>query len=136
MRHLVKNYELKSYECSLDGEHWEMINALSAGMAKSKYISDCDFARYIDVRCRTTGYPYTSEDFVRNAKYRRIEFAYCGMKVKVGDWYGVITGHNSSANLNVLAIDGPYKNQILNCHPHSEITYYNKKGEIIKTYKK
>ena len=38
--------ELRSYNCSVDGEHWATINALSRGKAKSQFLrsncSDCD----------------------------------------------------------------------------------------------
>jgi hypothetical protein len=127
--------ELKSYNCSLDGEHWETINALSSGQAKMRYYRDLDMdIPYTAIRCRVNGYPYTSEDFMRMAKYRQIEFAYCGMAVMVGDWMGVITGHNSSSNLNVLAVDGKYKGQVLNCHPHSEVTYFDRNGNVLRAF--
>ena len=58
------------------------------------------------------------------------------MEVQVGEMGGVIVGNNSSANLDVLITDGKYKGQVLNCHPHWEITYYDKKGNIIKRYAK
>ena len=131
----TKINELKSYLCSLDGEHWENINSFSRGAAKSEYYREySDFAKYTQVKCRVGGYPYTSEDFKRMAEYRQIPFAYCGMSVKVGNWNGAIVGHNSSANLNVVFIDGEYKGQTLNCHPHSQITYFDKKGNIIKKF--
>jgi hypothetical protein len=80
------------------------------------------------------GSPYTSPEFIRNAKYRNIEFAYCGMVVMVSDMHGVIVGHNSSANLNVLFTDGKYKGQILNCHPNHEIKYFDKNGILITEF--
>ena len=134
----IKPRELKSYKCSLDGEHWTTINALSSGMAKSEFWSSSleRDVPYIYIKCRVEGLPYTSEEYKRMATYRKIEFSYCGMPVKVGDWNGVIVGYNSSSNLDVLAIDGPYKNQVCNCHPHSEVTYFNNKGEVIKSFKK
>ncbi len=58
------------------------------------------------------------------------------MAVLVGDFMGVIVGHNSSANLDILAINGKYEGQVLNCHPHSEITYFDKKGHVIKSFLK
>lgn len=134
-----KPRELKSYECSTDGEHWTSINALSSGMAKSRFLShdleDLDYP-YTAIKCRVNGLPYTDENYIRMAKYRNIEFSYCGMPVQVGDWNGVIVGHNSSSNLNILAVDGKYKNQILNCHPHSDVIYFNKKGEIVASFLK
>ncbi len=138
MKKQTKPRELKSYKCSLDGEHWSFFNALSQGMAKSEFWSH-NLERevpFIYIKCRTEGLPYTSEEYIRMAKYRNIEFSYCGMPVKVGEWNGVIVGHNSSSNLNVLAVDGKYKDQVLNCHPHSEVIYFNKKGEIVKSFNK
>ena len=133
----IKPKELRSYLCSLDGQHWTTYNALSAGMAKNQYRIDLDMEiPYTSIKCRVGGYPYTSDDFIKNAKYRDVEFAYCGMAVQVGEMGGVIVGNNSSANLDVLITDGKYKGQVLNCHPHWEITYYDKKGNIIKRYAK
>lgn len=132
-----KQRELRSFNCSIDGEDWSTINALTAGMAKSIFYRELDMdIPYTCIKVRLNGYPYTSEDFIRNAKYRKIDFAYCGMAVKVGDFNGVIVGFNSSANLNVLAIDGSYKGQVLNCHPHSEIVYFDKKGNVLKSFNK
>lgn len=129
--------ELKSYDVALPGYPWETINSLSPGQAKSEYYRslDMDGVPYTAIKVRVNGLPYTSDDFIRNAKYRKIEFAYCGMAVKVGEWNGVIVGHNSSANLDILAIDGKYAGQVVNCHPHSNVTYYDKKGNVIKEYK-
>lgn len=127
--------ELRSYNCSLDGIHWETINALSPGQAKMEYYRDLDMdVPYTAIRCRVNGYPYTSDEFIRMAKYRGIEFAYCGMAVMVGDWKGVIVGYNSSSNLDVLAVEGKYTGQVLNCHPHSKVTYFDKKGNVIKAF--
>jgi hypothetical protein len=127
--------ELKSYDCSLDGKHWSTFNATSRGKAKSMFYRECDFdLDYKMIKCRTNGYPYTSDEFRRNAKYRDIEFAYCGMAVQVQDWNGVIVGHNDSANLNVLFLDGANKGQVLNCHPNWKIKYFNKSGEVVKAF--
>lgn len=117
---------------SLDGENWSYWNTTSHGQAKMMFLRNLDFdhVKFTDVKCRVVGVPHTSADFVRNAKYRKIPFAYCGMKVKVGDDNGFIVGHNSSANLDVLFVDGKYKGQTLNCHPYSQITYFNPDGSI------
>jgi hypothetical protein len=56
------------------------------------------------------------------------------MAVEMDGQKGVITGHNDSANLNVLFTEGKYKGQVLNCHPHWKMTYFNSKGEIIKCF--
>lgn len=124
--------ELRCFKVSIDGQHWTNINALSRGEAKSRFFRNYDMdIEYTWLRCRSEGLPYTSEDFIRNAKYRNIEFAYCGMKVTVNGCTGFIVGHNSSANLDVLFTDGKYKGMTLNCHPHSGVTYYDKKGNVI-----
>ena len=126
---------LKSYKCSIDGEQWAVINAVSRGAAKSRFFRTFDSdIEYTWVRCKANGLPYTSDEFKRNARYRGIEFAFVGMAVKVGDWNGVIVGHNSSSNLNVLFADGPSKGKVGNCHPHWKITYYDAKGGIIKSF--
>lgn len=127
--------ELKSYDCSLDGKHWTTINATSKGKAKSMfyYSLEIDF-KYTSIKCRINGYPYTSDDFKRNAKYRNIEFAYCGMAVQVEHRKGVIIGHNSSANLDILFLDGEFKGQVINCHPNWKIKYFDNKGNLIKDF--
>jgi hypothetical protein len=128
--------ELKSYNCSIDNEHWSTINAISKGSAKSKYFRklDADWIKYTQIKCKVNGYPYTSEEFIRCTKYRNIEFAYCGMKVNVSGWNGFIVGHNNSANLDILFIDGKYSGQTLNCHPNFKIKYFDKQGNLIKEY--
>jgi len=132
---MKKQRELKCYECSSDRKHWTKINALSTGDAKSQFLRylDGDY-EYTSVLCHVLGKPETSEEFKRNAKYRNIEFAYCGMVIDVNGKKGVIVGHNSSANLNVLFTEGDIKGQIINCHPNWKTTYYDSKGEIIKTF--
>lgn len=127
--------QLKSYICSLDGIHWTPFNTYSPGNAKSTYLRSLDMdIKYTSILCKVYGKPVTSEDFIKNAKYRGIEFAYCGMRVTVGEMNGFIVGHNSSANLDVLFIDGKYKNQTLNCHPNHNITYFDKNDNVIKQY--
>ena len=127
--------ELKSYNCSLDGKNWTSFNATSCGKAKTMFYLeiDLDFL-YTAIRCKINGRPYTSDEFIRNAKYRNIEFAYCGMYVDVNGRNGVIVGHNSSANIDVLFLDGKYKGQVLNCHPNWKIKYFDKKGNVIKCF--
>ena len=130
---MKKQGELKKYECSLDGENWWSVNSTSYGQAKMSYYRMIDMdIKYTSIKCRCSGSPYTSEDFKRNAKYRGIEFAYCGMVVKVGNNKGVIMCHNSSANLDILFPNGI----IYNCHPNWDITYYDSNGEIIKSFNK
>ncbi len=132
------NKELRRFECSLGRDHWESYNATSRGKAKSQYmrdIADCvDKDAYKHIRCRVVGQVYTSDDFKRMAKSRGIEFAYCGMLVKIENDHGVIVGHNDSMNLNVLMTSGRFKGRVDNCHPHYKTTYYDRAGNIIKSF--
>lgn len=133
---MKKQGELRCYECSLGGDHWEPYNATSPGQAKSMFLMDLDSDyNYTDVRCRLYGPAHTSIEFIKNARYRNIEFAYCGMVVEVDGAKGLIIGHNDSANLDILFTEGKNKGQTLNCHPNWMMTYFNKKGEIIKEFK-
>ncbi len=130
--------QLRAYIVSLDGQHWETVHSTSRGAAKMWYYRhlDCDYP-YLRIQCRVAGRKeksptfHTSQEFIRNAKYRNIEFAYCGMKVKVNECNGVIIGHNSSANLNIFFTDGKYAGETLNCHPHSGVIYFDKEGNVI-----
>ena len=127
--------EMMQYECSLDGSHWSSFNATSYGKAKVQFYNylDGDFD-YTYIRCRKVGPIFTSDEFIRNAKYRGIEFAYCGMVIKVAGENGIIVGHNSSANLNVFFPDGKYKGQTQNCHPNWKTEYFDSKGNLIKSF--
>ena len=132
---------LKAYAVSLDGEYWVTINATSRGVAKNKFRQDLEWdVAYIDIKCKTLGDVefHTTERFKQNAKYRGIEFAYCGMKVQLGENFGWIVGHNSSANLDVLFYKGKpsYVGHTLNCHPNWKMKYFDKQGNIIKDYEK
>jgi hypothetical protein len=135
----MKTKGIRSYNVSLDGEHWTSVNSVSRGQAKSWFLryldSDVDYKK---IKCRVGGPVETSEGFIRMAKYRNIEFAYCGMVVRLKDdsreMEGVIVGHNSSSNLDVYFTSGEFKGMTLNCHPHSKITYYNHKGKLVKEF--
>ena len=132
-----KQCELRSFKCSLDGKHWTSFNATSYGDAKMQFLrhlDDCCGDCYLAIKCRCAGAIETSDEFVRNAKYRNIEFAYCGMVVDVDGEKGVIVGHNSSANLDVLFETGKNKGKVLSCHPNWKMTYFNSKGETIKSF--
>ena len=95
-------------------------NAASAGKAKLEHWRAVDDAwpgtKFTDVRARKIGAPHTSEAFRRNAQYRGMPDIKCGDRVLVGDRVGVVVGHNSSANFDVL-FDSGWR---LNVHP-SEI---------------
>jgi len=115
-----------SFEVWVSGrEDWKRnVNARSAGKAKSDYhrnLSESWDIDFREIRCRKLGRPITSAQFVAVALYRGMPGVKCGQRVKVGNSCGVIVGHNSSANFNVLFDeDSPeYAGKILNCHPQS-----------------
>lgn len=133
---LKRTTTISAFACRLRyDEHETIINTTSAGKAKSEFfrrVSDCcPNLDYTDIRVRRIGAPVTDAGFRRNAIYRGIPFAHVGMRVKVGESTGHIVGHNSSANLDVLFHDGPYAGEVLNCHPNSEVTYYDEDGNKI-----
>lgn len=120
---------LRSYKCSLRGRnHWTQFNARSIGQAKIAFYHylDGDFD-YLDIRCRVDGEVYTSDDFIRNAEYRNIPLVRCGMVIDVNGRRGIIVGHNSSANLDVLFDDGSRGS----CHPNWKTTYFKLNGDIL-----
>jgi len=113
--------QLRSYTVSVKGipEFQRTINHVSPGKAKVEYwreLQDSWEYPYIMIVCKVNGLPYTSDQFKLMAKYRQIEFAYCGMQVSVGGEIGFIVGHNEYANLDVLFMEGKYAGQTLNCH--------------------
>ena len=117
--------EIRSYRCwhrLNDPERFaSIINAPSAGKARYAYMLEVGDVypdlKITDVRVRSNGLAHSSEDFRRCARNRGQPDARCGARVKVGDDDGVIVGHNSSANFNVLFESGRYAGQTLNCHP-------------------
>lgn len=119
--------DIYSFACSVRGApQWgeTTYNRETSGQAKVSHwrmVSDAwPDVKYTDVRCHKVGEPLSSERFIANAKYRGMPDVRCGQRVKVGDaGSGVIVGHNSSANFDVLFESGAYKGQTLNCHPSS-----------------
>lgn len=133
--------QLRSYTVTVMGNpEWSRtVNHISPGKAKVGYwreLQDSWEVPFTMIRARVNGLPYTSDDYRRMAKYRGIEFSYCGMKVVIDGQTGFIVGHNSSSNLDVLFFDGRYKGQTLNCHPHSGVTYYDQHDKIIEVPKR
>ncbi len=118
--------EVQAFEVSVVGTNWtKIINARTAGKAKYQYWLDVRDA-WPDVpitamraRKYNQGHPYTSPQFEHNARYRGLPDVKCGQRVRVGDAVGVIVGHNSSANFDVLFDDDApkYAGQKLNVHP-------------------
>ena len=96
-----------------------------------------DFQTFLrDVRsCRRIGHVGAiapSDDFDRVCASRGIGFARVGMKVTLGDGRtGVIVGVNSSANLDVW-LDAT--ETTANCHPTSNITYYDTDDSVLAKY--
>lgn len=89
-------------------------------------------ALYTAIRCRKTGSPKAIEAFQQVANYRGIPFAKIGMRVEVDGEKGLIMGHNSSANFNILFLDGCFKNRVLNCQPNWKMKFYDaKENEIL-----
>lgn len=111
-----------------------ILNAPTAGKAKAEYFRDidCDWLKYTDICCRKLGPVQNTNGFERIAEMRQVPFAKCGMKVSVGkSGNGVIVGSNSSANFDVYFTDGKYKGQILNCHPQSNMTFFDDDDKVI-----
>lgn len=128
---------LYSFACSLDGIHETLVNHISRGKAKSRFLLelDMDGIKFTDIKCRKIGLPATTEQFISNAEYRNIPFARCGMMVEVDGEKGWIVGHNSSANLNILFDkSSKYGEQVLNCHPNYKIKYFNDQNNLIKSF--
>lgn len=110
----------KFYKSNFDEEKYsEMFKYIEV-----KKISKCnpDDIDEIDER--------TLEQFNRVKKYRGIDFAEIGMKIKVDNKIGKIVGANNHANLNVDFGDGTH----YNCHPNWKTTYYDKNNNIIKEF--
>lgn len=114
-----------AFEVNVSGEEWAtIINARSAGRAKAEYFRGVHESwpsiPFTAVRCRRIGAPFSSDDFLRVASNRGTSFL-CGDRVQVGIGHGVIVGHNSSANFDVLFDDDSpeYPGQRLNVHPAS-----------------
>lgn len=130
---------VRGYFCNVKGRSsldcGELVHAVTASKARYRYWSDVRDVlpdlRLIDIDVRSAGTIDESPSFRRNAQYRNIPFATIGMRVKVGDKFGQIVGHNSSANLNVLFDSG----EVLNCHPNWCITYYDDAGNVIADFR-
>lgn len=99
-------------------------NSTSAGKAKLEHFYHVREAwpetKYTEIRARKVGAPHTSAEFIRNAQYRGMPDVRCGQRVRTNGSEGVIVGHNSSANFDVLFQTGKYAGNTLNVHP-SEI---------------
>jgi hypothetical protein len=115
--------DVSAFECWVVGSaHRTVVNAESLGKAKSQFLRhslyDLDIP-FTVIRARAVGAPVTSEDFRRVAVYRGLPNVKCGQECVVSGDRGVIVGHNSSSNFDVLFRSGRYSGQVLNVHPHS-----------------
>ena len=118
-----------------------IVAAETAGKAKYALYMDLDdiydsFSNFLrDVlSCKKVGElrpTSKTEDFDRVCEMRGIPFAKVGMKVVVGKHEGVVVGVNSSANLDVRFND---RNGTANCHPNSNITYYDDDGSVLAAF--
>lgn len=134
---------LKAFDCSIKGSQFPptTIYHLTAGKAKYQFWMDVSESypdlKYTDVTaCRGSEHPDAKvyREFLRTATYRDVPFARIGMSVEVGGFKGEIAGKNSSANFDILFLEGPHEGLVLNCHPNYRINYYDSKGELIKGF--
>lgn len=116
--------QLFAFECRHAGADrgGTIYNASSRGKALVQYlldVRDCwPDVQFTDLRARKVGGPHTSEQFIRNARYRGLPKVRCGQRVKVGEAYGAIVGHNACANFDVLFDEGgKHSGLTLNVHP-------------------
>lgn len=128
----MSQVQLRSFICGVRGTEWRrVVNHVSRGKAKAEYwhqVRDaCPDLPFTAITCRVDGHPSTSQDFMRTASYRGVDFARCGMLVRLPDGRnGRIVGNNYSANFNVL-VNGV----VLNCHPHT-LAYFDEDGTLIR----
>ena len=127
---------LRSYACRIRGsDHETTVHARSPGAAKWTFLFHLDGFEFTDVRVRVLGPPVTTDRIERNAKRRGVPFVRAGMRVRVGDEWGVIVNSNSSANWDVLFDKSSrFSERVMNCHPHSQIAYFDESGELIKEF--
>lgn len=121
-----------SVRCKWNPDGGEIVMARTAGMAKSYFhegISDLGI-KFTDLRVRKCEVA-EPRGFRKCASYRGFPWVKVGQRVRVGGEWGTIVGHNSSANWNVLFDDSE---QVLNCHPRSEIAYYSDEETLIEEY--
>jgi hypothetical protein len=117
---------ISAYACTVKGELHEptIINSTHARRARNELyrdVNDCYPIHFIDVRVRKIGGAHTSDEFKRTAAYRGMPGLKCGQPVDVDGSAGYIVGHNSSANFDVLFVEGKLAGGPYNVHP-SEIT--------------
>lgn len=141
---------MTTYECRID-KYFEDGRALisnhpAQNPSKARYAfwldkSEClnSYSKcFLHIKVRSLGkikpehFYNLNYDFERMAEHRGIQFAYRGMRIDVEGKFGYIVGGNCSMNLDIL-FDGDA--HMSNCHPHWKTTYYDKQGNVIKSYK-
>ena len=130
---------LRAYQCGVRGMDWSRtVHAETAGKAKSEYFRDIRESwpemPFTAVTAHCIGGPITDSRFLETAKYRGVAFARVGMAVEVDGSRGVIVGHNSSANFDVLFESGAFAGCTLNCHPNWRIRYFQPDGALIQEF--
>ena len=125
---MAEIYAFACWHKSRDESTATIINSTTRSKARYQYFLDISDVwsevKIMDIKVRKVGAPHSSERFIANAKYRGLPDVRCGRRVRVKDTgegddigEGVIVGHNSSANFDVLFESGRFTGQVLNVHP-------------------
>jgi hypothetical protein len=99
---------VKSYKVWIekrDDINYSILNGISEGYVKSKFYKNLkDFLKikFTDVRVKLLGAPYSSEGFLKNAKYRNLPNLRCGDLVDVNGNLGYVIGYGSSALIEII----------------------------------
>lgn len=116
--------QLRAFHCShVRYPAWGVstYNTLTASAAKAAHFRALreifPNIAFTDLRVRLAGPAHSSEDFIRCAIKRGLPDLRCGDTVLSAGARGLVVGHNSSANFDVLFIEGPHANLTLNVHP-------------------
>ena len=131
---------VRAYECRAGQENWsKTIHAINAGKARYQFLIDLRDAgwdvSFKDIKVKSCGCPRTSDDFMRTARRRNVQFARIGMRVSVDGERGLIVGVNSSDNFDVFFESGRFSGQTLNCHPNWRMEYFDANGNEIERTK-
>ena len=150
---------LKTYECRIENyfsEKYAHGSGISRDLISTHSAKNASAARYLfwyehseclnsysecfrHIKSKSLGRSKLSDwfgdfqQFTEVCRKRNVDFARLGMTIDVDGKKGWIVGANNYCNLEVLFEQnvGPQ-----NCHPTWETTYYDKKGNIIREFKK
>jgi len=127
---------LRAFECGVKGTDWtRIVHAMTRNKARYLYWRDIrepwPDVPFTAITCRTLGSPQSDAGFLKTAEYRNVPLARIGMRVEVEKEPGMIVGHNSSANFDVLFTDGKNKGYIFNCHPNWRMKYFAEGGAVL-----